>query len=251
MALCSDIEWTEVTWNPVTGCTKVSAACVNCYAERMARRLQAMGSPGYRNGFRVTLHYDRLDLPRRWQKPRMVFVTSMGDLFHAQVPFAFIARVFATMRECNRHVFQVLTKRPQKLKAFADTLPNLPENVWLGVTVEDSRYIDRVRILQQIPAAVRFICCEPLLGPIDALPLAGIHWVIVGGESGPNARPMSAAWVRSLRRQCADKGVAFFFKQWGGVRKDLTGRLLDGRIYDELPEVTIPSRQPAPQPLQL
>ena len=232
----SRIEWTEASWNPVTGCSPVSEACEHCYAERMARRLQAMGSQNYRNGFRLTLHEHMLELPLHWRKPRLVFVNSMSDLFHAEVPFDFIARVFAVMQSCRHHVFQILTKRPKKLAAFAARLEHWPANVWMGVTVENDRHFDRVRILQTIPAPVRFLSCEPLLGPIERLPLEGIHWVIVGGESGPGARPMAAGWVRALRRQCREAGCAFYFKQWGGVRKDLTGRKLDGRVYDAAPE---------------
>jgi protein gp37 len=243
VALNSHIEWTEATWNPVTGCNPVSEGCEHCYAQRMALRLHAMGNASYRNGFRLTLHEHLVDAPLHWRKPRLVFVNSMSDLFHANVPFDFISRVFAVMRECHWHVFQVLTKRPKKLKAFAERLGNWPANVWPGVTVETARHYDRVHILQSIPAQVRFLSCEPLLGPLDRLPLQGIHWIIVGGESGPGARPMDANWVRSLRRQCKARDVSFFFKQWGGVRKDLTGRVLDGRVYEAMPELLSPTRE--------
>jgi protein gp37 len=236
----SNIEWTEMTWNPVTGCTKVSQGCKHCYAERMAVRLTAMGSDRYRNGFEVTLHPDLVDVPRRWRQPRVVFVNSMSDLFHDDVPLAYIQRVFATMRDCPRHTFQVLTKRSERLAELAPELP-WPANVWMGVSVEDARVLGRVAHLQAVPAAVRFLSLEPLIGPLDALPLEGIHWVIVGGESGPKARPMRKDWVDSIHRQCRAAGVPFFFKQWGGVRKDLTGRILNGRIYDELPGVLQPA----------
>jgi protein gp37 len=234
MADRSKIEWTEATWNPVTGCSKVSAGCKNCYAERMAARLQAMGSARYRNGFRVTLHPDLLDLPRRWREPRLVFVNSMSDLFHEQVPKEFIQRVFATMRDCPQHTFQILTKRSARLREIAPNL-DCPPNVWMGVSVEDARVVERIADLQAVPAAVRFLSCEPLIGPLDNLPLTGIHWVIVGGESGPGARPMRIEWIRSILGQCRRAKVPFFFKQWGGVRKDLTGRELNGRTYDEMP----------------
>jgi len=234
MATRSSIEWTEMTWNPVTGCTKVSQGCKHCYAERMARRLEAMGAERYRNGFRVTLHPDALDVPRRWRQPRVVFVNSMSDLFHDDVPLAYIERVFETMRECPHHTFQVLTKRSERLAELAPRLP-WPRNIWMGVSVEDARVLHRIADLRQAPAAVRFLSLEPLLGPLDALSLDGIDWVIVGGESGPSARPMEKAWVTSIRKQCRAVKVPFFFKQWGGVRKDRTGRTLDGRIYDEMP----------------
>lgn len=234
MATRSNIEWTEMTWNPVTGCTKISQGCKNCYAERMAKRLKAMGSERYRDGFRVTLHPDLLDLPRRWRNPRAVFVNSMSDLFHEGVPEQYIARVFETMRACPQHTFQVLTKRAARLRQLAARLP-WPANVWMGVSVEDARVVERVSQLRAVPAAVRFLSLEPLIGPLNNLPLDGIDWVIVGGESGPRARPMKREWVTSILRQCRTAGVAFFFKQWGGVRKDLTGRELNGKVYDEMP----------------
>ncbi len=234
MATASKIEWTEMTWNPVTGCVKVSQGCKHCYAERMAKRLHAMGAPRYRNGFKVTLHDDLVDLPRKWRQPRLIFVNSMSDLFQASVPLAFIRRVFATMVECPQHTFQVLTKRSDRLAALADQLP-WPDNVWMGVSVENAKTVVRIRDLVRAPAAVRFLSCEPLLGPLDELPLDGIHWVIVGGESGPHARPMKPEWVESIQRQCRDAEVPFFFKQWGGVRKHLTGRKLHDRTYDEMP----------------
>ena len=234
MASRSDIEWTEMTWNPVTGCSKVSQGCKHCYAERMAHRLERIGLDRYRHGFAVTLQPDLLDEPLRWRKPRVVFVNSMSDLFHEDVPDDYIRRVFATMQRASHHTFQVLTKRSARLLALAPTLPWSP-NVWMGVSVEDARVIERVHHLARVPAAVRFLSCEPLLGPLDDLPLAGIGWLIVGGESGPGARPMAPAWAESLRDQCQHQGVAFFFKQWGGIQKKRTGRLLDGRTWDELP----------------
>jgi len=236
----SNIEWTEMTWNPVTGCTKVSQGCKHCYAERMARRLEAMGSDRYHNGFEVTLHPDLLDVPRGWRQPRVVFVNSMSDLFHDDIPLAYIQRVFATMLDCPHHTFQVLTKRNERLAELAPKLP-WPSNVWMGVSVEDSRVLNRVKDLQRVPAAVRFLSLEPLIGPLEALPLEGIHWAIVGGESGPKARPMRREWVTSIFRQCRAAHVPFFFKQWGGVRKDLTGRELNGRIYNEMPRVLQPA----------
>jgi protein gp37 len=234
MADNSKIEWTEATWNPVTGCSKISDGCKNCYAERLALRLQVMGSARYRNGFDVTLHADLLEMPKRWRKPRVVFVNSMSDLFHDHVPVEFIQRVFDTMQHCPQHTFQVLTKRTARLRAIADKLP-WPKNVWMGVSVENAAVMHRIDDLRAVPAAVRFLSCEPLLGPMQDLRLESIHWVIVGGESGPHARPMDKAWVMGILRQCRQAGVPFFFKQWGGVRKDLTGRKLDGRTYDEMP----------------
>lgn len=224
-----------MTWNPVTGCVKVSQGCKHCYAERMARRLKAMGSARYENEFAPTLHWDLVGLPRRWKKPRTIFVNSMSDLFQEAVPFAFIAAVFETMAACPQHIFQVLTKRGERLAEFAPHLP-WPENVWMGVSVEDERVEDRIDYLRTTPAAVKFLSCEPLIGPLNDLDLRGIDWVIVGGESGQGARRMEKEWVRSLLRQCRTANVDFFFKQWGGVRKDMTGRLLNGRTYDEMPE---------------
>lgn len=234
MATTSNIEWTEMTWNPVTGCTKVSQGCKNCYAERMTKRLTAMGSDRYRNGFRVTLHPDSLDAPRRWKQARLVFVNSMSDLFHDDIPLSYIQRVFSTMRDCPHHTFQILTKRSERLAELAPSLP-WPGNVWMGVSVEDSRVTHRISELQNVPAAVRFLSLEPLIGPLDNICLNGIHWVIVGGESGPRARPMRKEWVSTILHQCRSARVPFFFKQWGGVRKDLTGRTLNGRTYDEMP----------------
>jgi len=234
MATQSSIEWTEMTWNPVTGCSKVSEGCRHCYAERMSLRLQAMGNRRYANGFQVTLHEDLVDLPRTLRRPRLIFVNSMSDLFHEWVPDDFIFRVFETMAACPQHTFQVLTKRSRRLRDMAARLP-WPQNVWMGVSVEDQRVLHRIDDLRQVPAAVRFLSCEPLLGPLDNLDLTGISWVIVGGESGPGARPMKPEWVEAILSQCQQAKIAFFFKQWGGPRKDLTGRELNGRTYDEMP----------------
>jgi protein gp37 len=234
VAANSHIEWTEATWNPVTGCTKVSAGCKNCYAERLAKRLRAMGNHRYQNGFRLTLHDDVVDLPRSWKSGRKVFVNSMSDLFHDNVPLSFIQRVFETMRDCPQHVFQVLTKRSGRLRRIADEI-DWPENVWMGVSVENAAVLSRVDDLRGVPAAIRFLSCEPLIGSLRGIDLQGIHWVIVGGESGPGARPMQIEWVREIFRACRAEKVPFFFKQWGGIRKDLTGRLLRGKTYDEMP----------------
>jgi protein gp37 len=238
MATVSSIEWTEMTWNPVTGCTKISQGCKNCYAERMARRLRAMGSERYRNEFAVTLHPDLVEAPKRWRSPRVVFVNSMSDLFHVDIPAEFIQRVFQTMAECRQHTFQVLTKRSDRLVELAPQLP-WPRNVWMGVSVEDSRVRHRIGDLASVPAAVKFLSCEPLIGPLEDLPLNSVDWVIVGGESGPRARPMQRGWALSILRQCREARVPFFFKQWGGARKDLTGRKLNGRIYSEMPSEVI------------
>ncbi|MBM4169724.1 MAG: phage Gp37/Gp68 family protein [Ignavibacteria bacterium] len=234
MATKSHIEWTEMTWNPVTGCSKVSAGCKFCYAERMAKRLRAMGVERYDTAFEVTLHEDLLDVPRTWRQPRLVFVNSMSDLFHEDVPLGFIRRVFSTMSGTPQHTYQILTKRSGRLAELAPELV-WPANVWMGVSTEDERVLYRIEHLRSVPASVRFLSCEPLIGPLENLDLTGIHWVIVGGESGPGARPMSKKWVESIRRQCRQVKVPFFFKQWGGVRKDLTGRELNGRMYDEMP----------------
>lgn len=234
MADGSSIEWTEATWNPVTGCTKVSAGCKNCYAERMSIRLQAMGKEHYRNGFRLAMHDDALTVPFRWTSPRLIFVNSMSDLFQKDIPLSFIQRVFDVMVACPHHTFQILTKRPEIAASFATDLP-WPKNVWLGTSVENAGVTKRIHELRKIPAAVRFLSVEPLIGPIPRLPLTGIHWVIVGGESGPKSRPMDAAWVRTIRDKCVRQEVPFFFKQWGGTNKKKSGRKLDGRYWNELP----------------
>ncbi len=234
MPTTSKIEWTGSTWNPITGCTKISAGCVNCYAERMAHRLQAMGSPNYRNGFKVTLHHKALETPLKWRKPRVVFVNSMSDLFHKNVPFDFISQVFDVMCRAPAHVFQMLTKRSHRLLKLEARLP-WPENIWMGVTVENSHYYNRIDDLRMTAAATKFLSLEPLLEPLPDLDLAGIDWVIVGGESGPHARPIRREWVLQILRQCREQQVPFFFKQWGGVNKKRAGRLLNGKTYDEVP----------------
>ena len=238
MSSCSAIEWTESTWNPVTGCTKISAGCAHCYAERMARRLQAMGQPNYANGFQLTLHEHVLSAPLKWKKPQMIFVNSMSDLFHQDVPEAFIQRVVAVMREADWHTFQVLTKRSHRL-AELDGEIAWPGNVWLGVSVERQDYLYRVDHLRQTQAAVKFLSLEPLLGELPRLDLSGVDWVIVGGESGPGARPVQESWVLDVRDRCQGAGVPFFFKQWGGVHKKRAGRLLEGRTWDALPAAAL------------
>lgn len=244
MAGSTSIEWTEVTWNPVTGCDRVSPGCDNCYALTLAKRLQAMGSPRYQNdgdprtsghGFGVTCHEDLVERPLHWHKPRLVFVNSMSDLFHPEVPDDFIARVFDTMKAADQHTFQILTKRPQRLARMAVQLP-WPSNVWMGVSVENARFRFRIDHLRTVPSKVRFLSVEPLIADVGKLDLSGIHWVIVGGESGHNARPIREEWVTSIRDQCVDAGVAFFFKQWGGRTPKAGGRELNGEFWDELPE---------------
>jgi protein gp37 len=232
----SSIEWTESTWNPVTGCTKISPGCRHCYAERMSHRLKAMGQENYKNGFAVTLQPRMLELPLEWRKPQMIFVNSMSDLFHESVPLDYIQRVFAIMGRATWHRFQVLTKRSERL---AELSPNLlwPENVWMGVSVETARYIDRIDKLRATSAKVKFLSLEPLLAPLPDLDLSRIDWVIVGGESGPGARPMEKEWVIEIRDRCVAENVPFFFKQWGGVNKKKAGRLLEGRTWDEMPRI--------------
>lgn len=225
-----------MTWNPVTGCTKVSPGCKHCYAEAMAKRLVAMGSPRYRNGFNLTIQDDLVDLPRTWRAPRTVFVNSMSDLFHDEVPSEYIRRVFRTMSECPQHTFQILTKRAERLLEISRQIEWSP-NIWMGVSVENQRYAQRIPYLQKVPARVRFLSIEPLLGPISDLPLIGVHWVIVGGESGRGARPIRKEWVIEIFRQCRAARVPFFFKQWGGVQKHLAGRKIFGRTYDEMPSL--------------
>lgn len=234
MAQNSRIEWTQCTWNPVTGCSKISPGCANCYAERMAKRLQAMGQPNYRKGFQVTLHPELLEAPLRWKKSRTVFVNSMSDLFHRDVTFPFIAQTFDVMSQALQHRFQILTKRSQRLRQYSSRLP-WSENIWMGVTVETADFTFRIDHLRQTEAAVKFLSLEPLLGPMDDLDFEGINWVIVGGESGPKARPMREEWVLNIRDQCIENGVPFFFKQWGDVNKKKNGRKLQGRIWEQLP----------------
>jgi protein gp37 len=244
MAQSSSIEWTDATWNPVTGCTKISPGCKHCYAYRMAKRLQAMGQERYRNGFDIALQPDLLKQPFHWKAPRRIFVNSMSDVFHEAVPESYISRIFATMADADWHSYQVLTKRTDRLRKLADRLP-WPRNVWMGVSVESEAYLPRVRDLQAVPSAVRFLSVEPLLGRIRRIPLRGIDWVIVGGESGPGARLMQPEWAREIRDQCMTADVPFFFKQWGGTRKARTGRVLDGRYWDEMPVARVRRASPA------
>lgn len=245
MAQGSGIEWTEATWNPVTGCSKVSPGCKHCYAERMAQRLQAMGQPNYKNGFELTLQPGMLELPLSWKRPQTTFVNSMSDLFHAEVPLEYIRRVFAVMRKASWHRFQVLTKRSERLAELERLLDWAP-NIWMGVSVESQAYGSRIDDLRQTNAAVRFLSLEPLLGPLHDLDLSGIDWVIVGGESGPGARPMAPEWVVNLRDQCRSAEVPFFFKQWGGWNKKKTGRALEGRHWDEMPRLRTAPRIQVP-----
>lgn len=230
----SKIEWTECTWNPATGCTKVSEGCRHCYAERMAHRLKAMGQPNYINGFRLTVHEHLISAPLKWKRPQMVFVNSMSDLFHEDVPLGFIQEVFEVMRQAEIHTFQVLTKRSKRLVEISHLL-RWPDNVWMGVTVESARYSFRVDDLRFTGAKTKFLSIEPMLAPLPGLDLSSIDWVIVGGESGPKARFMDPQWVQQIRDHCIAVRVPFFFKQWGGVNKKKTGRLLDGRTWDEMP----------------
>lgn len=236
MGLGSSIEWTESTWNPTTGCDKISAGCKNCYAERMAERLQAMGQPNYVNGFSLAMHPHMLDAPLRWKKPKTIFVNSMSDIFHKDVPIEFIRRVFEVMRSAHWHRFQVLTKRAERLEEIAPQLHWAP-NIWMGVTVESEKYIHRIDCLRRTDAKIKFLSLEPLLSPLRELKLEKIDWVITGGESGPGARAMESSWVEDIRDQCVGKDVPFFFKQWGGVNKKRAGRLLDGRTWDEMPQL--------------
>jgi protein gp37 len=234
MSRSMGMSWSDESWNPTTGCSKISPGCAHCWAERMARRLQGMGQPRYACGFKVTTHEDLLEQPSHWIKPRLVYVSFMGDLFHDDVPEEFIARVFDVMAHAPRHRFHLLTKRAERLVALSPRLP-CSANVWAGVSVEDAARAYRLDQLRQTGAAVKYVSLEPLLGPIDDLDLSGIDWVILGGESGVGARPMHIDWVRSVRDQCQAAGVPFYFKQWGGVRRKETGRILDGREWLERP----------------
>lgn len=243
----SSIEWTEVTWNPVTGCDRVAPGCDNCYALTLAKRLKAMGAEKYQNdgdprtsgpGFGVTTHVKALDQPYRWTGSRLVFVNSMSDLFHAKVPLDFVRDVFDVIRDTPQHTYQVLTKRGTRLRRVADRL-DWPSNLWMGVSVEDADAVTRINDLRVTPAAVKFLSCEPLIGHLGRVDLRDIDWVIVGGESGPRARPMEPQWAESIRDQCAAAGVPFFFKQWGGRTPKANGRRLDGRLWDELPQVHV------------
>ncbi len=238
MATRSRIEWTESTWNPLTGCTKISPGCKNCYAERMAKRLQAMGHPNYTNGFKLTLHEQALEMPLHWKKPQVIFVNSMSDLFHKDVPLPFIKNVFGVMKRAHWHTFQVLTKRSERLHELSHEL-DWPKNVWMGVSVENCDYKFRIDHLRNTGAYIKFLSLEPLLGPIPNINLDGIDWVIVGGESGPRARPIAKEWVIDIKKQCVNARVPFFFKQWGGVNKKKSGRLLLGRTWDQLPRISM------------
>ncbi len=235
MSLQSTIEWTDATWNPTTGCTKVSPGCTNCYAERFAERWRGVPDHPYEQGFDLRLWPHRLEYPLQWKKPRRIFVNSMSDLFQDEIPLSFIADVFRVMAQADWHQFQLLTKRPQQMLAIAEQLGAWPPNAWAGVSVESQAWAWRLEPLKRIPAPIRFVSCEPLLGPLE-LPLDQLHWLIAGGESGVGARPMHGDWVRSLRDQCQAQQVPFFFKQWGGVQKKRQGRELDGRTWEQFPE---------------
>lgn len=234
MALKSSIEWTESTWNPITGCTKISHGCKHCYAERMAKRLQAMGQPNYVNGFKPAIHEHVFELPLLWKKPQTIFVNSMSDIFHEKIADEVILKIFGVMKLANWHCFQVLTKRSERLFKLSSKLPWMP-HIWAGVSVESKDYVFRIDHLRKTNANIKYISFEPLLGPVGKLNLKGIDWVIVGGESGPKARPMNDLWVIDIRNQCLKEGVAFFFKQWGGINKKKAGRTLEGRTWDEMP----------------
>jgi protein gp37 len=233
----SSIEWTEMTWNPTTGCTKISAGCKHCYAELMAKRLQAMGVDKYKNGFKIAVHEDTLNAPYSWKGSKLVFVNSMSDLFHPEIPLDFIQRVFDVMNNNPQHTFQILTKRADRLFAVHEEL-KWTENIWMGVSIEDARVVDRIDFLRKTNAKIKFLSCEPLIGPLVNLNLDKIDWVIVGGESGRNARSIKEWWVWDIRQQCREAGVAFFFKQWGGTNKKKAGRELGGRTYNEMPVLT-------------
>lgn len=243
MSAQSSIEWTQATWNPVRGCTKVSPGCKHCYAETLAERFRGVPGHPFQQGFDLRLVPTALDLPLRWRRPRLIFVNSMSDLFHEEIPDDYIAAVFAVMREAKQHQFQVLTKRAQRMKELASAI-GVPSNVWMGVSVETAAYTSRIADLRQVQADVRFLSLEPLLGPIPNLDLSGIQWVIVGGESGPRARPMEKSWVREIQARCRKAQVAFFFKQWGGIQKSRNGRELDGRTWDEMP-IEVPGARSA------
>ncbi len=238
MATNSPIEWTDATWNPVTGCAKISPGCKHCYAERLANRLHAMGNRNYQNGFELTLQPHMLDLPLKWKAPKRIFVNSMSDLFHIDVPLSYVQQVFDVMRRAHWHQFQVLTKRAERIEEVSDELFWAP-NIWMGVSVENEKYAYRIEHLRKTGARTKFLSIEPLIGPVGKLNLKGIDWVIVGGESGPGARPMEPDWVTSIRDQCLRANVSFFFKQWGGVFKKKTGRVLDGRTWDDMPELVM------------
>ncbi len=239
MAAKSSIEWTEATWNPLTGCTKVSPGCSNCYAERLSKRLKAMGNPNYSRGFQISTHPNSLELPLRWKRPSKIFVNSMSDLFHEDIPDDYIFQVFEVMGKAYWHQFQLLTKRSERLQALNHKLQWMP-NIWMGVSVENDDYSHRVNHLQSTDAHLKFLSIEPLLGNIHDLNLDNLDWVIVGGESGPKSRPVKDSWVINIRNQCVQKRVPFFFKQWGGVNRKKTGRELEGRVWDEMPLIPTP-----------
>lgn len=230
----SSIEWTEMTWNPTTGCNKISAGCKYCYAEVMTRRLQAMGVDKYKDGFKVRTHEDALLIPYSWKSSKLVFVNSMSDLFHTEVPLSFIKKVFEVMNNTPQHTYQVLTKRAERLYELHQEL-NWTDNIWMGVSIENEKVKDRIDFLREINAKVKFLSCEPLIGPLPDMNLENIHWVIVGGESGRTVRPIKESWIWDIRQQCAEQGAAFFFKQWGGTNKKKAGRELGGSTYNEMP----------------
>ncbi|MCX6240118.1 MAG: phage Gp37/Gp68 family protein [Bacteroidia bacterium] len=232
----SKIEWTESTWNPSTGCTKISSGCANCYAEVMTRRLKAMGLEKYKDGFNLAWHYKELQIPYTWKKPRMIFVNSMSDLFHEDMPFDFIKAVFKVMNDCSQHTFQVLTKRTDILEKYYTLLDWTP-NIWMGVTVESDKVVSRIDSLRKVPAFIKFLSIEPLISAIPNLNLLNIDWVIVGGESGQKSRPIKEEWVVDIKNQCEQKQIPFFFKQWGGKNKKVSGKLLQGKIYCQMPEL--------------
>ncbi|NCP86539.1 MAG: hypothetical protein CO094_02710 [Anaerolineae bacterium CG_4_9_14_3_um_filter_57_17] len=237
MAEHSGIEWTESTWNPLTGCSKISPGCKYCYAERMAKRLQSMGQPNYRDGFKLALHENNIDLPLKWKKPQIIFVNSMSDLFHKDVPIEFILEIFDVMKRAHWHTFQVLTKRAERLEEVSSQI-TWPDNVWMGVSVENADYTFRIDHLRHTGAKTKFLSLEPLLGPLHHMNLEGINWAIVGGESGPGARTLDPTWVTDIRDQCIRAHVPFFFKQWGGVQKKKAGRILEGKTWDDMPAIT-------------
>lgn len=236
MAINSSIEWTGSTWNPITGCNKISPGCKFCYAERMAKRLKAMGSENYKDGFKLSLHEHVLELPLTWKKPQTIFVNSMSDLFHKNVPIEFVKKIFDVMNKAHWHTFQILTKRSERLFQIDKEL-NWSENIWMGVSVENEKYVKRIDHLRHSSACIKFLSIEPLIGRITNLNLKNINWVIVGGESGPGARPMLESWVIDIRDECNEQNVPFFFKQWGGINKKKAGRLLEGRTWNEIPEL--------------
>jgi protein gp37 len=242
MSSFSKIEWTHSSWNPVTGCSRVSEGCRHCYAERMAKRLQGMGVAKYANGFEVTPHPDVLEDPLKWKKPRLIFVNPMSDLFHEKIPVAYLRQIFDVMRRADWHVFQILTKRTERLAKMSPRI-DWPPNVWMGVTVESARFTHRIDLLRSTGAAIKWLSMEPLLSAVPDINLTGIDWIVVGGESGPGARLMKKEWVVDIQRQCREQNVHFFFKQWGGMNKKEAGRRLNGHIYDAMPELPDPVGQ--------